>query len=165
VAGLEDAVRTRLADADRAGAVIERLEAEVRRLKRREDERRLEPAVKGVISLFDRIGLVLSSRRDREREMSGPERELTRALTALETQALELIEGLGATALVPQASTPFDGQRQEVLGTVETPDPDKHMTVADVRRPGFEFAGRVCRPAAVYVFKHANDLRSQPKEA
>jgi molecular chaperone GrpE len=150
---LEEALRMRSTEADLAGRVIDRLESDLRRLKQREDERRLEPAIQGVIALFDQVAVVSSDIRTREEDPTGAERGLARAILALEEQILELLVRLGATVVVPEAATPFDGRRQEVTSTVETADAEKQLTVASVRRPGFEFAGRVLRPAAVQVFR------------
>jgi molecular chaperone GrpE (heat shock protein) len=149
---LEDAVRTRLAEADRSGSVIDRLEAEVRRLRQRDDERRLEPVIKGIISLFDQVAQIASSVRSRRDELRDAERGLAGTILALEQQVLELLQGLGATAYAPEPASPFDGKRQEVLSTVATEDPEQHLRIESVLRRGFEFAGRVCRPAAVQVF-------------
>lgn len=153
LARVEEAVRTRLADGDRAERVIDRLEAEVKRLRQREEERRMESAVQRVIGLFDQVAAVAAGVRAREDEMAGPERELGKSIVALEQQMLELLDRLGAKTLVPAVASPFDAERQEAISTLETRDAEKHLTVASVRRPGFEFAGRVCRPAAVQVFR------------
>lgn len=160
---LETAVQTRLLEAGRSDTFIDRLEAEVKRLKQREDERRLEPAVKGVIALFDQVGAIVADATSREQEMSNAERELARMISALQKQMLELLNRLGATERVPAPASRLDAQWQEVVSTIETSDAGKQLTIAGVSRPAFEFAGRLCRPASVHVFRHT-ETQSQTKE-
>lgn len=159
---VEDAVRTRLAEADRSGKVIDWLESEARRLKHREDEKRLEPIIRAIISLFDDIARVASEADARQRSAGYAEHGLVQTIVVFKRQVLELLNRAGVTEFTPEPGDKFDAKRQEVISTVETTTQEKHLIVDSVLRLGFEFAGRVVRPAAVQVFKYSADSPLQP---
>jgi molecular chaperone GrpE (heat shock protein) len=150
---LRQELRTASGKADRSSVVIERLEAENRALKSRESERRQEPLIKGVISLFDDLRSVTRHAQSQAARGAGPSTHLLQSLLVFERQALEVLRRNDVEAFEPGIADPFDANRQEAWETVDTALPDQEMRVAEVIRLGFQFGGRVIRPAAVKVHR------------
>jgi molecular chaperone GrpE (heat shock protein) len=161
VAHLEAAVLTRLEETDRSAGIIDRLEEEVRRLKYREEEKRLEPIIKSLISVHDDLAQVAGRVRGRLPDLPEQERDLAQSLLVLEKQVLEVLHRGGASEFTPELGGRFDPKRHEALGVVETPHPAEHLGIASVLTLGFEFADRVLRPAGVQVFKHTPNARPE----
>jgi molecular chaperone GrpE (heat shock protein) len=151
---LRNELRAGLATADRSREIIVRLETENRALKTRESERRQEPLIKGLISLFDDLRAV--NRAHAEPAISRAEESpLLNSLQVFERQALELLRRSDVEPFEPRPAERFDASRQEAWEAITTDSPDRDMHVAEVIRLGFEFGGRIIRPAAVKVYRHA----------
>jgi molecular chaperone GrpE (heat shock protein) len=148
---LRDELRTGLAHADRSRDIIVRLEAENRALKTRESERKQEPLIKGVISLFDDLRSV--TRAHAQPAAGGAEVPLLSSLQVFEQQALELLRRSDVEPFEPHLADRFDASRQEAWEAITTNSPAEDMHIAEVIRLGFEFGGRIIRPAAVKVYR------------
>src|SRR5262245_8492122 len=70
LARVEEAILNRSSEAERAERLIDRLDAEVKRLRQREEERRMESAIQRVIGLFDQVSTVAEGIRARQEEMA-----------------------------------------------------------------------------------------------
>ena len=148
---LRDELRTGLAHADRSRDIIVRLEAENRALKTRESERKQEPLIKGVISLFDDLRSV--TRAHAQPAAGGTEAPLLSSLQVFERQALEILRRSDVEPFEPHLADRFDASRQEAWEAITTDSPADDMHIAEVIRLGFEFGGRIIRPAAVKVYR------------
>jgi molecular chaperone GrpE (heat shock protein) len=152
---LREEVRSGFAEGDRRSDIIDHLRSDIRALRNREDERRLEPVIRGLISIFDDAAIVAREVRPRERDLTGGELALARALFGMEKQVLELLNRSGAVDFTPEVGAALDGKRQQVAAAVSTENQEKHLTIESVLRPGFEFVGHCLRPASVRVFKYS----------
>ncbi len=149
---LRDELRAGLANADRSRDVIVRLETENHALKTRQSERKQEPLIKGVISLFDDLRSV--TRAHAESAAGGAEESpLLNSLQVFERQALELLRRSDVEPFEPRLADRFDASRQEAWEAIKTDSREDDMHIAEVIRLGFEFGGRVIRPAAVKVYR------------
>ena len=149
---LREEVRTALSRTDRSREVIGRLEDENRRLRAREAERRQEPLINGVVTLFDDMRSVTEHERARAAH-NEPVPAWVQVVLVFQQQVLEVLRRNDVEAVEPVVAQPVDPERHEVWEAVETDLPDRDMQVAEVIRLGFEFAGRVLRPAAVKVHR------------
>ena len=157
IEALRQDLRTGLASADRSRDIIVRLETENRALKTRESERKQEPLIKGLISLFDDLRSV--TRAHAEPAVSRAEESpLLNSLQVFERQALELLRRSDVEPFEPRAADRFDASRQEAWEAITTDSPENDMHIAEVIRLGFEFGGRVIRPAAVKVYRLRRSL-------
>jgi molecular chaperone GrpE (heat shock protein) len=148
---LREDVREALVRADRSGEIIGRLEDENRRLKAREAERRQEPLINAVIALFDDLRAVTEHAQSSSDDVDAIP-EWVQSMAVFQRQALEMLRRSNVEAVEPGIAGLLDAERQEVWATVATDTPERDMHVAEVIRLGFEFAGRLLRPAAVKVF-------------
>jgi molecular chaperone GrpE (heat shock protein) len=159
IEGLRQELRAALGKVDRSGEIIGRLETENRALKNREIERTQEPLLKGLISLFDDLRSITDRARSRAAAGgataagSAAESQLLNSLDVFGRQALELLRRSGAEPFEPRLADRFDASRQEAWETVAIDSRDQDMHIAEVVRFGFEFAGRIIRPAAVKVYR------------
>jgi molecular chaperone GrpE (heat shock protein) len=152
VDALREEVRAALSRAERSSELIGRLEEDNRRLRAREVERRQEPLIRGLITLFDD----LRSTTEHEHAMSVDGERFGRRVSEMQVfqrQVLEVLRRNDVETVEPAVAGPFDAERHEVWDVVETDLADRDMCVAEVIRLGFEFAGRVLRPAAVKVYR------------
>ena len=142
---LDADLREKLEQANRSALVIDRLDEDVRRLRKREDERKLEPALLSVISLIDSLGGIIAdgARAD----------GVVPRLDVLRSQALEAIRRHGVEDFKPAAGEKFDAAQHEVVNVVPGAGPADNSTIKQAERPGFRYAGRVLRPAGVTVFR------------
>jgi molecular chaperone GrpE (heat shock protein) len=150
---LRENVRIALGRAERSDKIIDSLEAENRGLKQRESERRQEPLIKGVISLFDDLRAVTRHARTHGAAKRGEEPALLESLMVFERQAIEILRRNQVEAFEPMSTDRFDATKQEAWETVDVASQDQDMQIAEVLRIGFEFGGRVIRPAAVKVYR------------
>jgi molecular chaperone GrpE (heat shock protein) len=153
VALLRQDVLAALEKSDRSGSIISSLEAENRALRQRENERKQEPMIKSVISLFDDLRSVSRHARSQAASNGGPPLEFMESLLVFEQQAREALRRGYVEAFEPTVGEPFDPRTQEVGATVKANYPTQEMKIVEVLRLGFEFGGRVIRPAAVTIYR------------
>lgn len=82
---------------------------------------------------------------------SGRERA---AFTATAAGLERLLNGRGGRVVAPRAGEAFTAATMEAVEVVATDDPARDRTVAALREPGLEAAGRSVRPARVAVYRH-----------
>jgi molecular chaperone GrpE (heat shock protein) len=157
IAALREDVRRALARTDRSDEIILRLEDENRRLKAREAERRQEPLINGVMALFDDLRAVTEHARSSSDDVDAIP-EWVQSMAVFQRQALEVLRRSNVDAVEPGIAAPFDAERHEVWATVATDTPERDMHVAEIIRLGFEFGGRLLRPAAVKVYRYQPPL-------
>lgn len=75
------------------------------------------------------------------------------AFTAVAAGLERLVVGRGGALVGPAAGAVFDGAHMEAVEVVPTDDPAQDRTVAQLREPGLDAAGRSVRPARVAVFR------------
>lgn len=160
---IEETIQSRFQESDRLGRIIDRLEEDLRNLKQREKDRRLESVLKGVIILYDDIAGIASNVRVRHESSADVDMKLTQTILVLEKQILELLARNGATNYMAEVGSDFDAKRQEILGTEATTEQELHLKVESAQKLGFEFAGRVLRPASVRVYKYKAQPSSQAR--
>jgi molecular chaperone GrpE len=132
-AQLEDRYRRSLADLDN-----------YRKRAGREVERRIAEAREGVIR--DWLDVVDSVERALAMTPEGPLRE---GLRAVLDQMEQVLAREGVTRM-GRPGEPFDPERHEAVGVVETTDaPDR--TILEVARSGYALGDRILRPAQVVV--------------
>lgn len=148
---IEVAVRERLAASDKSALVIERLYEEVRGFRQRQEARRFEPLLRSLVHLRDDLGVIAEGARHPESPTNRD--DLVRYLENFRDQVEEILAREGAQSFRPEAGTPFDPKRHQVINTVPTDEPQQHGTVIVVRQPGFCYDERVLRPALVNAAK------------
>ncbi len=149
---LETVFEQRFAAADRSAMVIERLDGDLRRLKQREDDRRLEPTILAVAALIDGLDAIVA---DASREETGEAKGLVvKRLGVLRGQMAEALRRQNAEEFAPAVGETFDASRQEPVGTTAAERPENDLKIASVRRTGVLFGGRVIRPASVIIEKY-----------
>jgi molecular chaperone GrpE (heat shock protein) len=135
--------------------VVESLEAQVRDLRTKAEERRLISALAHIVSLEDSIyGLA------REPE-SKPDLQIepidwSARVATIQKLTREALLRAGLTAITPVPGDLFDSKIHDVIDVVESNLANEHLRISVVHRPGYKFAGRLLRPASVTV------LRNQP---
>lgn len=75
------------------------------------------------------------------------------AFTAVAAGLERLVVGRGGALVTPAPGAAFDGARMEVVEVLATDDPALDRTVAALREPGLDAAGRSVRPARVAVHR------------
>lgn len=147
IAHLTEELTRRIEAAERSALIIDRLDIEVGRLRRREDERKVEPILLAVVSLLDGLEELTKGSDDGVRDPS----HMYRRLTVLRKQVLEVLQRLGVTIFRPPPGELFDPKRHEAIDADQPIGAGNHAVISRVARPGIEWAGRVLRPAGVTV--------------
>lgn len=75
-----------------------------------------------------------------------------KGMEAIRTQFLEILKRHGVEMITAGNGAPFDPQKQEAVGEVESAAPPG--TVAGIIRPGYAVNGRVVRPIQVVISKN-----------
>lgn len=75
------------------------------------------------------------------------------AFTAVASGLERLVVGRGGAVVAPEAGSAFRGTHMEAVEVVPTDDPARDRTVAELREPGLDAAGRSVRPARVAVHR------------
>jgi molecular chaperone GrpE (heat shock protein) len=65
----------------------------------------------------------------------------------------EILARHGVVEIVPTENR-FDPRTQRALSARDTPEEDKHKSVAEIKRKGYERNGQVLRAAEVIVYRH-----------
>jgi molecular chaperone GrpE len=166
-AALAELARRFTEDSDRALArerVIDRQHAEIERLRSLERVGQLRPVVTDLCRL--RNGL-LRQAGTVPAEMTGP-----RVATLLESCAAtveETLERCGVVVLAGEVGAAFAPSHQQVAAVVETDDPERDGTVADVLQDGYAEidGGKIIVPARIRVHRYvttAGPAGNQTKE-
>lgn len=66
----------------------------------------------------------------------------------------EILARHGVVEIVPTTESPFDPRTQRALSARDTTEEDKHKSVAEIKRKGYERNGQVLRAAEVIVYRH-----------
>ncbi|HET9967099.1 MAG TPA: nucleotide exchange factor GrpE [Streptosporangiaceae bacterium] len=155
-------------DHDRAQAreaVIDRLHAEVERLRAGEARALLRPAVTDLWRLREDL---LTQARSVPEVMNRD--EVTALLESYADSVVLILERCGIVAVRPAEDTRFDPRQHQVSDIAETGDRDLDGLVARVMSDGYAEAddGRQVAPARVVVYRHVDgalpgDQNGQPR--
>lgn len=66
----------------------------------------------------------------------------------------EILARHGVIEIVHTTESPFDPHTQRALSARDTTEEDKHKSVAEIKRKGYERDGQVLRAAEVIVYRH-----------
>jgi molecular chaperone GrpE (heat shock protein) len=161
ISRIESTVTQQSEKKDRTFKIIENLETEVKRLKTREDERRLEPILRAVIVLFDDVHRI-GSDIEREYQQNNVDSErVIRRLRVLEQQVVELLRRQHAIDYAPDIGEKFDAKRHDVLERVRTQIQEDDLKIQSVYRKGYEYADRILRPAGVAILSYDKGSKEQ----
>jgi molecular chaperone GrpE len=154
VAGLSAGVAREHDRAQAREAVIDRLHAEVERLRAGEARSLLRPAVTDLWRLRD--DLRAQARGVPETMNRG---EVAALLESYADTVVLILERCGVAAVRPAAQDPFDPRQQQACGVAETHLRDLDGTVASIVSEGYAEAdtGRPIAPARVIVYRHVSD--------
>ncbi len=148
---LTEAVRQRDEYLDQA----QRNRAEYLNLKRRSEEqlaaaldRGAERLLAQLLGVLDNLGYLVDAAA--QESQTGDETALAKGVSMVSG---ELFDVLGATGLeaVPGDGAPFDPRVHEALLSEESAEPLDEPVVTEILRRGWQFKGRVLRPASVKV--------------
>lgn len=113
-----------------------------------EPEPEVSATAKELIKLRDWVLLAKSGEK-----ASSPE-----VLSAIYTKLGQILEQEGVTAI--EDAGPFNYERQQVVSTQATDDPEKVDCICDTVRPGYQFHGKLIRPqeAIVYTYEQSTAI-------
>jgi molecular chaperone GrpE len=154
VAGLSAGAAREHDRAQAREAVIDRLHAEVERLRAGEARSLLRPAVTDLWRLRDDL---LAQARGVPETMNRA--EVAALLDSYADTVVLILERCGVVAVRPAAQDPFDPRQQQACGVAETDLRDLDGTVASIVSDGYAEAdtGRPVAPARVIVYRHVSD--------
>jgi molecular chaperone GrpE len=154
VAGLSAGAAREHDRAQAREAVIDRLHAEVERLRAGEARSLLRPAVTDLWRLRD--DLLAQARGVPETMNRG---EVAALLESYADTVVLILERCGVVAVRPAAQDPFDPRQQQACGIAETDLRDLDGTVASIVSDGYAEAdtGRPVASARVIVYRHVGD--------
>lgn len=143
--------------ADRAAALralrnLEATEARVQRNAKRETEEAKGKLVMELLPVLDNLDRTIQAALDHDADpalLEGVRMVRTQLENVLARYGVERLEAVGDA---------FDPAVHEAIGVTTVSDPRANGLVIDQQQPGYQFAGRLLRPAKVLVGKYLRPL-------
>jgi len=133
--------------------VVESLDAQVKDLRTKADERRLISALTPIVSLDDSI-YELAREPEPKPGLRIEPIDWSARVAFIGELTREALRRAGLTAITPVPGELFDSKIHEAIAVVESNLANEHPRISVVHRPGYEFAGRLLRPASVTVLRN-----------
>ena len=150
LASIEAELRTLRAETVHVNQILDRLHAENERLRRGESEQILLPLFRDLIKLSDDWTAMATSWD--AKETATPADVATRCRDVADDAGLILARH-GVEPLSPTVGTAIDRKQHRIVATVAAEKPELDNTVAEVRRIGYVYGGKVLKFAEVVVAK------------
>ncbi len=144
----EDEVLTDRAAALRALRSLEAAEARVQRNAQRETEEAKGKLVSELLPVLDNLGRTIQAAHEH-----GGDRALLEGVRMVSTQLEGVLHRYGVEKIDATGSR-FDPAVHEAIGVAPVADPRANGFVVQQHQPGYQFAGRLLRPARVLVGKY-----------
>jgi molecular chaperone GrpE len=121
----------------------------------------LRPIFNDLISMYDDLSSLLKHNKptEGENETVG---KLRQSLASFQETLESTLENHGVTVITIADDT-FIPQKQRVLRTEYTSDPQKDRMICERVRKGFEYEGRVLRPESVVLYKFVENATPTQK--
>lgn len=148
------------AEISRFHDVVDRLHAENQDLRRGELDRVVDPILRDLVKLagdFRRRGQVWETGRTE----AGPA-DVAKVCRDVAEDADMILERHGVVALVPEPGTHFDRREHRAAGVESTSDPALDGTIAETRRPGYQFGARTIQFPEVAVHRFVAEPSVDP---